>query len=128
MTAACAIITAAARPRYQLFAIILTLNPPERLGAAECVRGQDEFPIVMPGLVPGIHALLCSQRRRWPGHGRAKRRRSSNGCARPWRRWCNASGICSTEEMIVGRGEIVRAEVVERKKGLGAQELIVGTR
>src|SRR5882672_4046677 len=41
----------------------------------------------MPDLVPGIHAFSASQpaTRGWPGHRRAKRRRSSNGYARPWR-------------------------------------------
>src|SRR6185312_16741559 len=36
----------------------------------------------MPGLVPGIHVFhSLPLRRGWPGHRRAKRRRSSNGYA-----------------------------------------------
>jgi len=41
----------------------------------------------MPGLVPGIHvfAALKQERRGWPGKGERKRRRPSDGYARPWR-------------------------------------------
>src|SRR3981081_1478001 len=40
----------------------------------------------MPAFVAAIHVLKHQQeqRRGWPGHRRAKRRRSSNGYARPW--------------------------------------------
>ena len=40
---------------------------------------------VMPALVAGIHVFFNAmpQRRGWPGHRRAKARRSSNGYARP---------------------------------------------
>jgi hypothetical protein len=42
--------------------------------------------VVMPGLVPGIHVFSWhgdERRRGWPGIGERKRRRSSNGYARP---------------------------------------------
>src|SRR5882724_6214454 len=42
----------------------------------------------MPGLVPGIHVFLIlapEARRGWPGIGERKRRRPSDGYARPWR-------------------------------------------
>src|SRR5580692_10898757 len=40
---------------------------------------------VMPGLVPGIHVLAAvkQERRGWPGIGERKRRRPSDGYARP---------------------------------------------
>jgi hypothetical protein len=40
---------------------------------------------VMAGLVPAIHVFAAAwlSRRGWPRHRRAKRRRSSNGHARP---------------------------------------------
>jgi hypothetical protein len=38
----------------------------------------------MPGLVPGIHVLLhLDQELGWPGIGERKRRRPSDGYARP---------------------------------------------
>ena len=41
--------------------------------------------IVMPGLVPGMHVATVSRRpgRGWPGIGERKRRRPSDGQARP---------------------------------------------
>jgi hypothetical protein len=41
--------------------------------------------LIMPGIVvPGIHVFAAGNRRRgWPGIGEPKRRRSSNGYARP---------------------------------------------
>ena len=32
--------------------------------------GGTDHPLVMPGLVPGIHIFLVKQRRGWPGHMR----------------------------------------------------------
>jgi len=42
----------------------------------------------MPGLVPGIRVfdIFSKIRRGWPGIDERKRRRPSDGCARPWRR------------------------------------------
>jgi hypothetical protein len=46
---------------------------------------EDESPLVMAGFIPAIYVFYMGwlPRRGWPGHRRAKRRRSPNGYARP---------------------------------------------
>jgi Glutathione S-transferase, C-terminal domain len=59
-------------------------RPPEGARSDEGGRvGVGAIYFVIPGLEPGIQSSCLNEMRRgWPGHRRAKRRRSSNGYAR----------------------------------------------